>query len=277
MLKVKAIVKSFSSGPGSVNSRLALNGVSFEVNEGDLVSIIGSNGAGKSTLLQAISGEIDVDSGHVQLEFEGRVVELTRMPTHKRSEFIGRVFQNPTLGTASDFSIEENLALAEMRDATRLGLGSGLIQFFKPAIREVNRERFKALLRDLNIGLEDRLQTPVNALSGGQRQALTLAMATFSLPKLLLLDEHCAALDPRTAESIMETTVRLVKKSRITTLMVTHNMAHAIAHSDRLVMMDQGKIILSLDKEDLREKTVADLARLFQVKSDRMLLQGSMS
>lgn len=246
--------------PGTVQEKKALNGVDFELAEGEFAIVIGSNGAGKSTALNAIAGELPLDAGRVVLAGK----DLDGWPAHKRARHVARVFQDPMQGTAPSLTIEENLAIAARRGASRgwrMGLGTG------------ERDRFRTALEVLGLGLENRLKDRVSLLSGGQRQSLTLIMATLHRPALLLLDEHTAALDPRAAELVLNATLQAVESRNITTLMVTHNMDQAISLGDRLVMMHEGRVILNLDRAEKADLTAADLvARFHDVVSDRMLL-----
>ncbi len=226
MLEVKNIYKTFN--PGTINEKIALNGLSLKLNEGDFVTVIGGNGAGKSTLLNAVAGVWPVDEG--QIVIDG--TDVTKLSEHKRAAYLGRVFQDPMTGTAATMGIEENLALARRR-GTKRGLRKGITQ--------QEREEYKELLKVLGLGLENRLTSKVGLLSGGQRQALTLLMATLKKPKLLLLDEHTAALDPKTASKVLEITDMIVNRDHLTTLMITHNMKDAIAHGNRLIMLMDGK------------------------------------
>ena len=263
MLEIKNVHKTFN--PGTVNEKTALDGVSLTLEDGDFVTVIGGNGAGKSTLLNAVAGTWLVDSGSISIDG----VNVTRLSEHKRARFIGRVFQDPMMGTAATMQIEENLALALRRGKPRA---------LRPGITASEREQYRELLKTLSLGLEDRLTVKVGLLSGGQRQALTLLMATLQRPKLLLLDEHTAALDPKTAAKVLETTERIVQRDHLTTLMITHNMRDAIAHGDRLIMMYDGKIVVDVRGEEKRRLTVEDLLGMFEkasgqaLASDRMLL-----
>ena len=263
MLEIKNIRKTFN--PGTVNQKTALDGVSLTLNDGDFVTVIGGNGAGKSTLLNAVSGAWLVDEGSIFIDG----VDVTRLPEHKRAKFIGRVFQDPMMGTAATMQIEENLALA-MRRGKRRTLKSG--------ITASERENYRELLKILDLGLEDRLTVKVALLSGGQRQALTLLMATLQKPRLLLLDEHTAALDPKTAAKVLDTTERIVTRDKLTTLMITQNMRDAIAHGNRLIMMYEGRIAIDVSGEEKKRLTVEDLLQMFEkasgqeLASDRMLL-----
>ena len=248
MLEVKNVSKTFN--PGTVNEKTALNGVSLHLNEGDFVTVIGGNGAGKSTLLNAVAGLWPVDRGTISVGG----LDVTRLPEYKRAKYIGRVFQDPMMGTAATMQIEENLALAARRGQRR-SLRSG--------ITKEEREGYRETLKLLDLGLEDRLTSNVGLLSGGQRQALTLLMATLRKPQLLLLDEHTAALDPKTAAKVLDATERIVGKDHLTTLMITHNMKDAIAHGNRLVMMYEGKIVLDIAGEDKKKLTVEQLLARF--------------
>ncbi len=264
MLKIENIVKIFNAG--TVNEKVALNGLSLHLKDGEFCTVIGGNGAGKSTMLNAVAGVFSVDSGSILIDG----VDVTKLPEHKRAKYIGRVFQDPMTGTAATMQIEENLALAKRRGKRRT-LRSG--------ITKEEREEYKELLKILDLGLEDRLTSRVGLLSGGQRQALTLLMASLVRPKLLLLDEHTAALDPKTAAKVLEATEKIVSRDQLTTLMITHNMKDAIAHGNRLIMMKDGKIILDISGEEKKKLTVEDLLEKFNNASggedftnDRMIL-----
>ena len=261
MLKIENIHKTFF--PGSVNEKRALQGVSLTLNDGDFATVIGSNGAGKSTLLNAIAGAFPIDQGRISIDG----VDVSRMPEYERAKYIGRVFQDPMKGTAGKMMIEENLALASWR-GRRLGLNWS----FKAG----RTAQFKEALKELELGLEDRMSAHVGLLSGGQRQAVTLLMATLVKPKLLLLDEHTAALDPKTAEKVLRLTERLVNADRLTTLMITHNMRDALRFGNRLIMMHQGRIVVDVKAEEKANLTVPDLLGLFEkgagVVTDEMLL-----
>lgn len=254
MLEIKNITKTFN--PGTVNEKVALNDLSLSLKDGDFVTVIGGNGAGKSTLLNAISGAWRLDCGSVIIDG----VDITSMPEYKRAKFLGRVFQDPMMGTAADMQIVENLALAKRRGKHR-GLGWG--------IRAAEKAEYKELLATLSLGLEDRLTTKVGLLSGGQRQAITLLMASLIKPKLLLLDEHTAALDPKTAAKVLELTDKIVNENKLTTLMITHNMRDAIAHGNRLIMMNEGRIIVDIEGEDKKKLTVEDLLGMFAKASGK--------
>ena len=263
MLKLEHLYKTFN--PGTINQKVALSDLSLHLNPGDFVTVIGGNGAGKSTMLNAIAGVWAVDSGRIILDGQ----DVTALPEHKRAKLIGRVFQDPMMGTAPNMQLEENLALA-MRRGQRRGLGWGVTK----AEREVYREKLKTL----NLGLEDRMTVKVGLLSGGQRQALTLLMASLQKPKLLLLDEHTAALDPATAAKVLDLSDRIVAESQLTALMITHNMTDAIKHGNRLIMMNEGKIILDISGEEKKQLTKQMLMDKFAevagtpVESDQVLL-----
>ena len=248
MLEIKNVTKVFN--PGTVNEKLALDNFSLTLEDGDFVTVIGGNGAGKSTMMNAIAGVWPVDEG--QIIIDG--VDVTKLPEHKRAKYLGRVFQDPMTGTAATMGIEENLALAKRR-----GHGRTL----RAGISKKEREEYKELLKILGLGLEDRLTSKVGLLSGGQRQALTLLMATLQKPKLLLLDEHTAALDPHTAEIIMELTDKIIKEKHLTAIMVTHNLRYAVEYGTRLLMMDRGHIILDKSGEEKQDATVDDLLEIF--------------
>ena len=249
MLEIQNIYKTFNAG--TVNEKHALNGVSLKLEDGDFVTVIGGNGAGKSTMLNAIAGVWPVDEGKIIIDG----VDVTKLSEHKRAKYLGRVFQDPMTGTAATMMIEENLALAKRRGCHRT---------LRPGIKSSEREEYRELLKILDLGLEDRMTSKVGLLSGGQRQALTLLMATLKKPKLLLLDEHTAALDPKTAAKVLDTTEKIVKRDHLTTLMITHNMKDAIAHGNRLIMMKDGKIILDIRGEEKKKLTVEDLLHKFE-------------
>lgn len=254
MLEIKNIYKTFN--PGTINEKLALDGLSLKLKEGDFVTVIGGNGAGKSTMLNAVAGTWLVDEG--QIIIDGN--DVTKLPEHKRALYLGRVFQDPMTGTAATMGIEENLALAKRRGQSR---------FLRPGITRKEREEYRELLKVLGLGLEDRLTSKVGLLSGGQRQALTLLMATLKKPKLLLLDEHTAALDPKTAAKVLEITDMIINRDHLTTLMITHNMHDAIAHGNRLIMMMDGKIILDIEGEEKKKLTVRNLLDQFEKASGK--------
>ena len=263
MLRLSGIVKKFN--PGTVNEKIALNGLDLTLNDGDFVTVIGGNGAGKSTMLNAIAGVWRVDGGSVVLD--GR--DITSLPEYKRALYLGRVFQDPMMGTAADMQIEENLALASRR---------GKRKTLAPGIKKAERAQYRELLSELGLGLEDRLSVKVGTLSGGQRQALTLLMAAMREPKLLLLDEHTAALDPKTAAKVLEITDRIISEKKLTALMITHNMKDAIAHGNRLIMMHEGRVIIDVSGEEKRRLTGEDLLEMFtrasggEFSNDRAIL-----
>ena len=264
MLDVINVSKTFN--PGTVNEKKALDNVSLHLDRGDFVTVIGSNGAGKSTLFNAVGGTFFADTGKIVLDGQ----DITFRPEHKRSKYIGRMFQDPMKGTAPHLSIEENLALAFLRASEHMSPFSRLTK--------KERESFREKLAELGLGLEDRMKAPVGLLSGGQRQALTLLMATVVTPKLLMLDEHTAALDPATAEKVLDLTRRIIAEQQITCLMVTHNIASALSLGNRTVMMNDGRIVLSLEGKEREGMSVTVLTSLFKQKTtrtfdnDRMLL-----
>jgi len=252
MLKITDLEKTFN--PGTVNAKTALCGLNLTLEDGDFVTVIGGNGAGKSTLLNAIAGVWKPDYGTIELDG----VNVTGMPEHKRAKFLGRVFQDPMMGTAPDMEIAENLAIAARR-GTKRRLVWG--------IRKPERERYKELLATLELGLETRLSSKVGLLSGGQRQAVTLLMATLNRPKLLLLDEHTAALDPKTASKVLRLTDKIVSENKLTTLMITHNMHDAIAYGNRLIMMHEGRVVVDVSGEEKKKLTIEQLLQLFEQSS----------
>ena len=263
MLEIQDVHKTFN--PGTINEKVALDGVNLTLEEGDFVTIIGGNGAGKSTTLNAVAGVFGVDSGRIIVDGD----DITRLPEYKRAAFLGRVFQDPMTGTAATMSIEDNMAIAARRGTFR-GLRWG--------VTKKERENFREQLRMLNLGLEDRLTSKVGLLSGGQRQAITLLMASLKKPKLLLLDEHTAALDPKTAARVLEISDRIIEEHHLTAMMVTHNMKDAIAHGNRLVMMHNGRIIYDVSGEKKKNLKVSQLLEKFEQASgeefanDRMML-----
>ncbi len=263
MLKMQGVTKVF--GRGTVNEKTALNNVTLQIGEGDFVTMIGGNGAGKSTLLNCVAGVFLPDGGSIFVDQEN----VTRLSEFRRAKYLGRVFQDPMMGTAADMTIEENLALALRRGKRRT---------LRWGVTAKERERYRALLAQLDLGLEDRMSTKVGLLSGGQRQALTLLMATLEKPKLLLLDEHTAALDPRTAEKVMRLSDAFIREGGLTTLMVTHNMKNALQYGNRLLMMYEGRVIVDVRGEEKAKLKVADLMALFErvsgeaLASDRVLL-----
>ena len=252
MLQMNNIYKTFNVG--TVNEKTALRNLSLTLEDGDFVTVIGGNGAGKSTMLNAIAGTWPVDNGSIVIDG----IDVTKLPEYKRAKFLGRVFQDPMTGTAATMEIEENLALAMRRGESRT---------LRKGIKEKERQQYREMLATLGLGLEDRMTSKVGLLSGGQRQALTLLMATLKKPKLLLLDEHTAALDPKTAAKVLETTDMIVNRDHLTTLMITHNMKDAIAHGNRLIMMMEGRIILDIRGEEKKKLTVSDLLHKFEEES----------
>ena len=263
MLELKNISKTFF--PGTVHEKTALDNLSLTLHEGDFVTVIGGNGAGKSTMLNAIAGTFSVDSGSILIDGK----DVTRLPEFKRAALLGRVFQDPMMGTAPTMQIQENLALAARRGKHR-GLKWG--------ITPQEEQEYYQKLKDLDLGLEDRMKAKVGLLSGGQRQAVTLLMAALQKPKLLLLDEHTAALDPRTAAKVLELSDKIVEENHLTTMMITHNMRDAIAHGNRLIMMDAGHVVLDISGEEKKKLTVSDLLTLFskasgtEANDDKLLL-----
>ena len=252
MLKITNLQKTFN--PGTVNAKTALSGLNLTLKEGDFVTVIGGNGAGKSTMLNAIAGVWKADYGTIEIDGE----DVTYMAEHKRAKFLGRVFQDPMKGTAPDMEIAENLAIAARR-GTKRRLVWG--------VKKAEREQYKDLLAQLDLGLENRLSAKVGLLSGGQRQAVTLLMATLKKPKLLLLDEHTAALDPKTAAKVLRITDKLVTENGLTTLMITHNMQDAINHGNRLIMMHEGRVVVDVSGEEKKKLTISQLLGLFEKAS----------
>ena len=263
MLKLENVWKTFNKG--TVNEKVALQRLNLEMKEGDFVTVIGGNGAGKSTMLNAIAGVFGVDSGSITIDG----VDVTNLPESKRAKYISRVFQDPMMGTAATMQIEENLALAARRGQSRT---------LRPGITKAEREEYMEQLKILDLGLENRMTAKVGLLSGGQRQALTLLMATLRRPKLLLLDEHTAALDPKTAAKVLSATQRIVEKDNLTTMMITHNMRDAIAYGNRLIMMYEGRVVVDVSGEEKKNLTVEQLLNLFSQASgsdeadDKLLL-----
>ena len=263
MLKIENVVKVFN--PGTINEKVALNGLNLHLKEGEFVTVIGGNGAGKSTMLNAVAGVWEVDAGKIIIDD----VDITHLPEYKRAKYIGRVFQDPMMGTAATMQIEENMALAARRGQHRT---------LRKGITKAEREEYREQLKILDLGLEDRMTAKVGLLSGGQRQALTLLMATLQKPKLLLLDEHTAALDPKTAAKVLEATEKIVKRSGLTTMMITHNMRDAIQYGNRLIMMYNGRIAVDVSGEEKKNLTVPQLLALFSQASgsdevdDKMVL-----
>lgn len=263
MLELKDICKTFN--PNTINAKVALNHLNLTLNDGDFVTVIGGNGAGKSTMLNAIAGVFQVDSGTITIDGQ----DVTKLPEHKRAAFLGRVFQDPMMGTAPNMQLEENLALA-LRRGDRRGLRWG--------VTNAEREEYREKLKTLGLGLEDRMTAKVGLLSGGQRQALTLLMSSLKKPKLLLLDEHTAALDPATAAKVLELSDSIIQENSLTAMMITHNMKDAIRHGNRIIMMNEGHIILDIRGEEKQRLTKQELMEKFaeisgtQIESDQVLL-----
>lgn len=262
-LEIKDVHKTFN--PGTINEKIALDGVNLLLNEGDFVTIIGGNGAGKSTTLNAVAGVWPIDSGSIIIGGN----DVTGLPEHKRAKFLGRVFQDPMTGTAATMSIEENMAIAARRGKRRN---------LKWGVTKAEREKYRQMLGTLELGLEDRLTSKVGLLSGGQRQAVTLLMASLQKPELLLLDEHTAALDPKTAAKVLALSDKIIAENGLTAMMVTHNMKDAIAHGNRLIMMHEGRVIYDVSGEEKKSLHVSDLLKKFEEASggefanDRMML-----
>lgn len=257
MLDIKGLVKIFS--PGTVNEKIALKSIDFSMKAGEFVTIIGSNGAGKSTLMNCIAGVYSTDGGTIHLDGQN----MTRLAEHKRAAKIGRVFQDPLKGTAFDMTIEENLSIAYNKQRSR---------GFQPGISKKDRELFREKVRLLDMGLEDRMKEKVRLLSGGQRQALTLFMAVIAKPKLLLLDEHTAALDPAAAKKVLELTDFFSQERDMCTMMITHNMKAALEHGNRTILMQGGEIVMDLTGDERKAMTVEKLIEKFEINNDRMLL-----
>ena len=254
MLKITNLKKTLNAG--TINEKVALDGLNLHLKDGDFVTVIGGNGAGKSTLLNAICGVWKPDFGTIEIDG----VDVSHLPEHKRAQFLGRVFQDPMKGTAPDMEIAENLSIASKR---------GIKRRFVRGVRKADRAYYRELLKTLDLGLEDRLSTKVGLLSGGQRQAVTLLMATLNKPKVLLLDEHTAALDPKTAAKVLEITERIVRENHLTTLMITHNMKDAITYGNRLIMMHDGQVVVDVEGEEKKNLTVEALLALFNRASGR--------
>ena len=261
MLDIRNISKTFN--PGTITEKVALKNLSLHLAPGDFVTVIGGNGAGKSTLMNSIAGTFSVDTGSIKIDG----TDITKWPEHKRAKFIGRVFQDPMMGTAAGMMIEENLAIASRRGRTPT---------LRWSAKSSDRDRFKDLLSGLRLGLEERLESKVGLLSGGQRQALTLLMATMAQPKLLLLDEHTAALDPKTAEKVLEITMDIVERQHLTTLMITHNMRDALRCGNRLLMMFDGSILFDVKGEEKKNLTVKDLLAMFEKAAGSELTSDSL-
>ena len=263
MLEIKNVYKTFNAG--TVNEKVALKGLDLTLEDGDFVTVIGGNGAGKSTMLNAVAGVWPIDMGKILIDGQ----DVTRLSEHQRAKYIGRVFQDPMMGTAATMGIEENLALAARR---------GVVRSLRAGITKKEREEYHELLKTLDLGLEDRMTSKVGLLSGGQRQAVTLLMATLKKPKLLLLDEHTAALDPKTAAKVLALSEKIVQENHLTTLMITHNMKDAIKYGNRLIMMYEGRVIYDVRGEEKANLQVSDLLQRFEQVSDggfandRMLL-----
>ena len=258
MLKIENGVKIFNLSGHEDDKRIAMNHMNLEINEGDWVTIIGGNGSGKSTLMNVISGVHMLDEGHVYIDGE----EVTKLSEHKRAKYLGRVFQDPNMGTAGMISIEENMSIASRRMKKKT---------LKWGFKKEHRENYRELIKSLNLGLEDRLLQKVGLLSGGQRQAITLLMATLDNPKILLLDEHTAALDPKTAKIVLNITEKIVTENKITTLMITHNMRDAIKYGNRLIMLDAGKVVLDISGEEKEKLTIEDLLKKFDENADMVM------
>ena len=265
MLEIRDVYKTFN--PGTINEKMALKGVTLKLNEGDFCTVIGGNGAGKSTMLNSIAGTWPVDNGMILIDGQ----DVSGLCEHKRAPFLGRVFQDPRMGTVADMGIDENLAIAARRGKRR-GLAWG--------VTKAERAEYRELLKQFDLGLEDRMTAKVGLLSGGQRQAITLLMATIKKPRVLLLDEHTAALDPKTAAKVLELSDKIISENKLTALMVTHNMNDAITHGNRLIMMNDGKVILNISGEEKKKLTVETLLAKFRevsgsnLANDRMLLDN---
>ena len=263
MLKLENVWKTFNAG--TVNEKIALRGIDLNLKPGEFVTVIGGNGAGKSTMLNSVAGVFGIDSGKILIDG----VDVTHLAGYKRAKYIGRVFQDPMMGTAATMQIEENLALAARRGKRRT---------LRAGITSAERAAYREQLKILDLGLEDRMTAKVGLLSGGQRQALTLLMATLQEPKILLLDEHTAALDPKTADKVLEATEKIVSANNLTTMMITHNMRDAIDHGNRLIMMYDGRVVIDVSGEEKKKLTVPDLLELFSQVSgsdeahDKLLL-----
>ena len=261
MLEITGLKKVFNRG--TVNEKVALNGLNITVNDGDFVTVIGGNGAGKSTMLNAICGVFPVDEGKIVLDGN----DITALPEYKRAKFLGRVFQDPMMGTSPNMEIQENLALAFRRGKSRL---------LRPGITKAEKELYREHLKRLGLGLEDRMTSKVGLLSGGQRQSLTLLMATLNRPDLLLLDEHTAALDPKTAAKVLALTEEITAEEKLTTIMITHNMKDAIHYGNRLVMMHEGRVVYDVSGEEKSALTDEDLLKKFEqtagMVNDRLIL-----
>lgn len=258
MVKIETITKTFKKG--TIDEKVAINGLSLHVPEGDFVTVIGSNGAGKTTLLNLISGTYTPDEGEIFIDN----LQVTHLPEHRRAKYLGRIFQDPLMGTAASMTIEENLAMADLR---------GMHRGFRWGVSKGRRDYYREILKMLDLGLENRLKDAVSLLSGGQRQSLTLLMATLSLPHLLLLDEHSAALDPKTAQRVMELTEMIICENRLTTIMVTHNMQQAIQYGNRMIMLHKGNVQFDIRGEEKKALTVEEVVKKFgaELKDETLL------
>ena len=258
MIRFESITKTFSKG--TIDEKVAINGISLHVRKGDFITVIGSNGAGKTTILNLISGTVPPDEGDIFIDGS----RVTHLPEHRRAKYLGRIFQNPLTGTAASMTIEQNLAMADLRGQPR-GLRWG--------IKNSRRDHYREILKVLDLGLETRLKDTVSLLSGGQRQSLTLLMVTVSLPKLLLLDEHTAALDPKTAQKVLDLTQKIIEKNNLTTIMVTHNMLQAIKYGNRMIMLHEGRVQFDIEGEEKLALTVEEVVRRFgaELKDEALL------
>ena len=258
MVRLENITKIFSKG--TIDEKVAIDGITLHIRKGDFITIIGSNGAGKTTVLNLTAGTFAPDEGDIFID-DSRV---TRLPEHRRAKYLGRIFQDPLMGTAATMTIEENLAMADLRGQIR-GLGWG--------IKKARRDHYREILKMLDLGLETRLKDNVSLLSGGQRQSLTLLMVTLSLPKLLLLDEHTAALDPKTAQRVMELTQKIIEENNLTTVMVTHNMQQAIKYGNRMIMLHEGKVQFDIEGKEKSALTVEEVVKRFgaELKDEALL------
>ena len=258
MVRLENITKIFSKG--TIDEKVAINGITLHIRKGDFITIIGSNGAGKTTVLNLTSGTLAPDEGDIFID-DSRV---TRLPEHRRAKYLGRIFQDPLMGTAATMTIEENLAMADLR---------GQIRGLRWGIKKERRDHYREILKMLDLGLETRLKDNVSLLSGGQRQSLTLLMVTLSLPKLLLLDEHTAALDPKTAQRVMELTQKIIEENNLTTVMVTHNMQQAIKYGNRMIMLHEGKVQFDIEGKEKSALTVEEVVKRFgaELKDEALL------
>lgn len=258
MVRLENITKIFSKG--TIDEKVAINGITLHIRKGDFITIIGSNGAGKTTVLNLTAGTCAPDEGDIFID-DSRV---TRLPEHRRAKYLGRIFQDPLMGTAATMTIEENLAMADLR---------GQIRGLRWGIKKERRDHYREILKMLNLGLETRLKDTVSLLSGGQRQSLTLLMVTLSLPKLLLLDEHTAALDPKTAQRVMELTQKIIEENNLTTVMVTHNMQQAIKYGNRMIMLHEGKVQFDIEGKEKSALTVEEVVKRFgaELKDEALL------